>query len=178
MHLTELVHVFENVLSAEECNSIIALVEERNHLLRLHDTPLYTFYQMDLIQTDLLPLSRHFADTVARYAEQYFRFFDLDRFVGVQGFEAVRVKKYSKNSGFEFGEHIDVIDKASSVRYLTFILYLNDNDGNTTFDTLGLSFNPKQGSMLVFPPMWMFPHAGKAPTDHDKYIMMTSLHYT
>lgn len=178
MHLTELVHVFENVLSAEECNSIVAAVEERNHLLRLHNTPLYTFYQMDLLQTDLSPIAHRFAGVVSKYANQYFKFFGLDQFVGVQGFEDVRVKKYLKNSDFEFGEHIDVIDKASSVRYLTFILYLNDNDGNTTFDSLGLSFKPKQGSMLVFPPMWMFPHAGKTPTDHDKYIMMTSLHYT
>lgn len=178
MNLSDFICVYDNVLTDEECNAIIAAVEDRSNMMYLHDTPLYTFYQMDLMHTDLLPIGQSFATIAAQYANHYFRTLGFDKFVGVQGFEDVRVKKYLRGSDYEFREHIDVIGKSSAMRYLTFIVYLNDNNGDTTFDKLGLAVKPKRGSMVVFPPMWMFPHAGTCPTDADKYIMMTSLHYT
>ena len=60
--------------------------------------------------------------------------------------------------------------------------YLNDNDGFTTFpnvrsDRKPLAVEPKAGRVVIFPPMWMFPHNGLPPKNDDKYIMMTSLHY-
>ena len=178
MQLTDLIRVYENVLTAEQCESIIAGVDARDHMMKLHDTPLYTFYQMEVVQTDMAPVAHQFASIVSTYASHYFQSLGFSDFVGVQGFEGVKIKKYLKNSEFEFRPHLDVIDKASCVRYLQCLLYLNDNDGNTMFDMLGVSVKPKQGSMLVFPPMWMFPHSAKAPTTDDKYLMMTTLHYT
>ena len=35
----------------------------------------------------------------------------------------------------------------------------------------------KKGSMLMFPPLWPWLHAGTKPINEPKYIMQTYLHY-
>jgi hypothetical protein len=58
--------------------------------------------------------------------------------------------------------------------------YLNDVEegGETEFESeFGFTVKPKQGRMVVFPPMWMFPHRGKQPISNSKYILSTYLHY-
>ena len=54
---------------------------------------------------------------------------------------------------------------------------LNDVEtgGNTVFKDFMIQ--PKKGSLLVFPPLWMFPHKGEPPISGPKYIMSTYLHY-
>jgi hypothetical protein len=55
--------------------------------------------------------------------------------------------------------------------------YLNDVEtgGETVFKDLIIQ--PKKGTLLIFPPLWMFPHKGNAPIGESKYIMSTYLHY-
>ena len=55
--------------------------------------------------------------------------------------------------------------------------YLNDveNGGETEF--LNVSIKPKAGTLVVFPPLWMFPHKGNAPISGSKYLLSTYLHY-
>ena len=62
---------------------------------------------------------------------------------------------------------------------LSGILYLNDvaEGGETSFSNLQLSVSPKRGRILIFPPTWMFRHAGLPPVSSDKYILGTYLHY-
>ena len=76
-----------------------------------------------------------------------------------------------------FDTHVDVQDYASARRFLSFMWYLNDVDsgGKTVFNEL--TIDPKQGKLVVFPPLWMFPHRGEAPDDDPKYILSTYLHY-
>ena len=173
--LTDYIKVYDNVVSSEQCQTIIEIAEKKG--FELYDSKTYKFYQFNLIENQMIATAQSFAEMLIPIAENYFKLLGVDHYVGVQGFEAVRIKKYPKNSDFQFKTHIDVTDKANAVRYLVFILYLNDNNGDTTFEQLGVSVKPKQGSVVVFPPTWMFPHAGTIPTDNDKYIMMTSLHY-
>lgn len=177
MNLQNFIRVFDNVLSADTCNRIISEFEVRKDLAQHHESESYKFDQLDLSETDLLPLSYAFVKQITPLIQTYTKDLNLERYVPVKGFESVRIKKYFKNSDYEFKTHVDVIDKQSSVRYLIFILYLNDNNGTTTFPLLNFSYKPKQGSMIMFPPFWMFPHSGNIPTDNDKYIMMSSLHY-
>ena len=73
----------------------------------------------------------------------------------------------------------DLFSKLLKRHNITYnILYLNDNDGCTEFPNLGIKVNPKAGRLLIFPPLWMYPHQGLPPTNNDKYIMMTYLHHT
>ena len=57
--------------------------------------------------------------------------------------------------------------------------YLNtvEEGGETSFPNLEMKIKPKQGSVLCFPPLWMYPHLGEQPISNDKYIIGTYLHY-
>ncbi len=69
-------------------------------------------------------------------------------------------------------------DRAESRRFLTAILYLNDpGGGETVFPALDLTVTPAPGRMVVFPPLWLFPHAGLPPHDRPKYILHRYLWY-
>ena len=49
--------------------------------------------------------------------------------------------------------------------------------GETSFPTLGVTVSPMPGRMMVFPPLWLFPHAGMPPRDQAKYILHAYLWY-
>lgn len=176
MQLSNYIKVYDNVVSPEQCEAMMQIAESKG--FELYDEEVYKFLQLDLVKTGMIDTAQSFANMLIPIAKHYFDSVGVKEFVDIQGFESVRIKKYPKNSDYEFRPHIDVTNRETARRYLIFILYLNDNNGDTTFEQLDLSVTPKQGSVVVFPPMWMFPHAGKIPTDNDKYIMMTSLHYT
>lgn len=93
--------------------------------------------------------------------------------------EQFRMKKYDADLDDRFEQHIDVGDHDSARRFLVLFFYLNDVEegGETTFPRLDLKIKPKRGSVLIFPPMWMYPHAGEQPVSNDKYIVGTYLHY-
>jgi hypothetical protein len=86
------------------------------------------------------------------------------------------MKRYRPGGEEEFQPHFDSID-ASCARYLVFLWYLNDvaSGGETSFCDLGTKVAPKAGRQLVFPPYWMFQHAGLPPVGSDKYILSTYL---
>jgi|TARA_B100001250_G_scaffold51100_1_gene39921 hypothetical protein len=92
--------------------------------------------------------------------------------------EPIRLKRYMPNDHDEFKPHVDVNSKQTSTRFLVFFVYLSDNEeGKTTFPQLDKYAECKKGSMLMFPPMWPWLHAGTKPINEPKYIMQTYLHY-
>ena len=92
--------------------------------------------------------------------------------------EAIRVKRYEKNDGC-FPLHIDARTTDNCSRYLAFLYYLNDTDAGTKFHLYNEEFTIPcvAGNVLVFPPLWMFPHEGLTPTDEPKYIMSVYFHF-
>ena len=92
--------------------------------------------------------------------------------------EPIRLKRYMPNDHDEFKPHVDVNSKQTSTRFLVFFVYLSDNEeGKTTFPQLDKYAECKKGSMLMFPPMWPWLHAGTKPINESKYIMQSYLHY-
>ena len=93
--------------------------------------------------------------------------------------EQIRMKKYTAETEDRFDIHIDVGDYASARRFLVMFFYLNDVEegGETSFPNLDMKVKPKEGSVLCFPPLWMYPHLGEQPISNDKYIIGTYLHY-
>ena len=58
-----------------------------------------------------------------------------------------------------------------AIRFLVFFLYLDDNEGGSTiFPNHGIKSECKKGSVLMFPPLWPWLHAGEKPIDKSKYI--------
>jgi hypothetical protein len=86
------------------------------------------------------------------------------------------LKRYRPGGGEAFQPHFDSVD-ASCGRYLVFLWYLNDvmEGGETAFVDLDIRIAPKTGRLLMFPPYWMFQHAGLPPISGEKYILSTYL---
>jgi hypothetical protein len=93
--------------------------------------------------------------------------------------EGMRVKCYRPNQLDEFKLHVDVAHRDSSPRYLSFLFYLNDHDAGTEFPREGYTVEARAGRVVLFPPLWTYPHRGLMPqNDTDKYILSTYLQYT
>jgi hypothetical protein len=88
--------------------------------------------------------------------------------------EDIRIKRYRAGAEEQFEPHFDSMDDKAN-RYLVFLWYLNDvaEGGETEFINLGIKVAPRAGRLLMFPPFWMFQHAGLAPKSNDKYIVST-----
>lgn len=177
-YLGDLIKVWDNVIDPSTCRKIIQVFDTSRPFLEHHDTSGYKFTQLNLNNSPDAPLASVFIKSILPYYEQYFNETGFRQYVKLDNHEAVRIKKYQKGSTDQFKTHVDVVDAESAKRYLIAILYLNDNDGYTTFEGLGKAVAPKAGRLVMFPPMWMFPHSGLPPTNDDKYIMMSSLHYS
>ena len=86
------------------------------------------------------------------------------------------LKRYRPGSNEKFQQHFDSIHEVAN-RYFVLIWYLNDvaEGGETVFPKLDIKITPRQGRLLVFPPYWMFQHAGLPPLSGEKYILSTYL---
>ena len=84
----------------------------------------------------------------------------------------LRIKRYRAATGEAFQPHFDAIYEVAN-RYLVFLWYLNDvrEGGETEFCDLGMEVSARAGRLLMFPPYWMFQHAGRPPISGDKYIL-------
>lgn len=89
-------------------------------------------------------------------------------------FAELCIKRYEANGDEQFQPHFDSINEVSN-RYLVFLWYLNDVEvgGETRFCDLDLSVSARAGRLLIFPPYWMYQHAGRPPVSNDKYILST-----
>ena len=87
--------------------------------------------------------------------------------------EGQRIKRYLP--GQAFGLHVDVSRSEHSTRFLSCLFYLNDSDGGTQFSNTKV--DAVEGRLVLFPPLWPWPHQGLAPTQAPKYILSTYLHF-
>ena len=90
--------------------------------------------------------------------------------------EDLRIKRYRAGADEGFEPHFDSMDDKAN-RYLVFLWYLNDvaDGGETEFCDIGRKVEARAGRLLMFPPYWMYQHAGLPPRSGDKYILSTYL---
>ncbi len=86
------------------------------------------------------------------------------------------LKRYLCNGQEAFQPHFDSVLELSN-RYLVYLWYLNDvaEGGETEFPQLQMRVSARAGRLLMFPPYWMYQHAGLAPRSSEKYILSTYL---
>ncbi|NBW63449.1 MAG: 2OG-Fe(II) oxygenase [Synechococcaceae bacterium WB4_1_0192] len=183
MQLSDLVRVYPGRLSIHDCQALIDGFEQRaaDHVIHQGEGAAPRFTELNLTQCwdeghdlafgAILPVfeaySRDIQINTAQWPEEL-------------AFEELRMKRYWPNGDDEFPEHVDVGDHASARRFLAALLYLNDvaDGGDTEFPLWGQHIHPQAGSVLVFPPLWPWLHAGRPPVSATKYILSTYLHYT
>ena len=94
-------------------------------------------------------------------------------------FEDFRIKRYISEDADQFDTHVDVTTVSDECRYLSFMWYLNNviDGGETEFTELDFKIQPKAGALMMFPPIWMFPHKGHLLNSGKKYLLSTYLLY-
>lgn len=181
--LNDLIQVYDNALDQEICDFLIQFFDGQPQFHeRIENNNKPNFTQLNLtenckISRDVNLIHNEILKNVYTYRDKYYEFVDKRVFPDQHQFEQFRIKKYNPDGTDMFDTHVDVQDYASARRYLSFMWYLNDVDkgGNTVFN--GLTIEPKKGTLVVFPPLWMFPHKGEPPISGPKYILSGYLHY-
>ena len=174
--IDDYIKVYDNVISKKTCSKIIEYYKQSDPEYVNNDfRP--KFHHLTLPPTmskDLLELVRGY---LVRYADST----GLTNWIPKQyAVEDFRIKRYRKGTDDQFAPHVDVGDHASARRFLAFFLYMNtiEEGGETEFVSINKKVKPKQGRLLIFPPLWNYPHQGRPVVSGDKYIVGSYLHYT
>jgi hypothetical protein len=177
--LSDYVKVYERTLSPERCSALIARFEAGSALHERQEAERsYSFAELNV--------SLHWPEVEAEIfqlmmgcIQQYWQALQVGgSWPKKVDAERVRLKRYLPGGKDKFPTHVDVMNSEQSRRFLTAILYLNEpGGGETVFPALDLVVKPAPGRMVVFPPLWLFPHAGLPPRDRAKYILHRYLWY-
>ena len=92
--------------------------------------------------------------------------------------DSFMVQRYTKQKGryiYHNDFRSDWIEK--KYRVITYLWYLNtvEEGGETEFWGTH-TIKPETGKLLLFPASWTYPHRGKMPISHDKYIITVWLY--
>lgn len=186
--LNSLVREYPSSLDAETCNMIIRRFEQDTANQQKISMPGHrSFTEINVSSvSDWHDIHDLLVDKTIDVLPHYSKDIGLDsrQLPEQYGFEQIRIKRYIPNTNDEFRLHVDVGDHSSARRFLVCFWYLNDvqSGGETVFPRFlsngsARVVKPIQGQLLIFPPMWMFLHAGNKPISNPKYIIGTYLHY-
>lgn len=185
---TPTVFVEDNVASAEECEHIIKLAEnrglEKNSLIMTthlsENGELQGEYGKDRGSSGVWVFPKE-DDTLDQIVER------VSAIANIPSSHAEPVLLQQYNVGEEYKPHIDafITDemprtmKESGNRIATLLLYLNNPVGGVTmFTKLGIGIHPIQGRVLVFGdldenknPNWLSEHYGMPPEEGEKWVL-------
>jgi hypothetical protein len=178
------IRVIDGALDPQLCAEIIEQFE-RDHQRHHHDGDRYI--ELDIftrsqklwqpVRERWRELGSVLTDRVNEMVSLYRR--DWDPYLSLPNqyaMEGMRVKAYRRGY-HQFRTHVDIGNRDSSTRFLSFLFYLNDNTAGTEFLKPQLYVEARAGRCVIFPPNWLYPHRGLLPQDSDKYILSTYLHY-
>ena len=180
--MNDLIKIYDNVIDTKICDDVVNKFKQFENQHESFDDRGMVFTQIrmakepEIWKSEIEKFTQVFTNSFTNYL--------TDTGVSPQQmpskyiWEPIRIKRYLPNNHDEFRPHVDVKSKLESSRFLVFFIYLSDNEeGKTTFPQLDTHANCQKGSMLMFPPMWPWLHAGTKPINEPKYIMQTYLHY-
>ena len=183
IQLNQCVQVYDNALSADFCTRMIDSFNQMQQLHVPNGRGLVAGLEGSAwTELNITPLSDtafkgFFVTQIEEYLGRYNSTLSLQLPVPSRPFlEDIRIKRYRAGTDEKFEPHYDAANKMCN-RYLVFLWYLNDvaEGGETEFADLGLRVQARAGRLLMFPPYWMFQHAGLPPLSNDKYIVSTYL---
>lgn len=183
--LGDLVRIYDGALPARLCISLIA---EFARLEQQHErNGAGVRAGLEASGWDELDLGKHLdaqtLDLFIRQTREFHKRYNEDLGMSlpispVKRTAQLILKRYRSGTSEQFQLHFDSLGPVSN-RYLVFLWYLNDVDmgGETDFPDIGIRVAARAGRLLMFPPYWMFQHAGLPPLSGDKYILSTYLLY-
>lgn len=178
--ISEFIKVYSGALNPQRCAQLIERFEaspgQHQLMQREHQ---YSFTQLD-VTANWPEVDSEIEQIMNAGYRQYRMDLKLQSFWPANFFhEALRMKRYLPGGNDGFPPHVDVMDQSTSNRFCTALIYLNDpgEGGETIFPDARLRIQPHPGMLLIFPPLWVFPHAGMPPRRNPKYILHSYLWY-
>lgn len=177
------VRVYKNMLDEDLCETIIEKFEKNIDQHDKHIDGKVSFTQINLgahknWEQEHKIIFQRLLKCVEKYANECN--ITPKMWPKTYGYESIRMKRYLANDIDVFPEHVDVSNYKNARRFLVFFAYLDSNKRGATHvkpkDDLFIS-DCKQGSVLVFPPLWPWIHEGRKPVEKPKYIIGSYLHY-
>lgn len=177
--------VVDNAVNSHLCEYAINAFEKYSELHDKHDSGQVHFTQMNVTQksktvADFAELQKFFETASLYFLDLYKKEVpETKLWPAKYGYEEFRMKRYLPNNYDRFDGHIDAADRISCKRFLAFFWYLNtvEEGGETEFLNVDFKVPAKQGRLLIFPPMWMYPHKGNMPISGPKYLFGSYLHF-
>jgi hypothetical protein len=179
--LADYIRVYDGALPAAVCDDIVARFEadeanqeqvsykqiRRFSVLDLSRLPAWRDIHEILFEALVAAVQRYVVDCAVRWLPPN------------QTIEDFRIKRYRPGTGEEFKPHVDISNADLARRMLVAFWYLNDvaAGGETEFVSLDVAITPRKGRLLMFPPTFLFPHAGRAPISNTKYIVGSYTRY-
>tara|TARA_R100001377_G_C3126502_1_gene87787 strand:+ start:21 stop:572 length:552 start_codon:yes stop_codon:yes gene_type:complete len=174
------IQIYKNVISDEYCDELVNKFESNTDQYDTYEKNSMSFTQINLNQNDWIVDISKLSQVFTKYVEQYKKDCNIvsQMWPDTYNFEEFRLKRYLPNDRDQFKPHVDASNFQNAIRFLVFFIYLNDNHkGETAFPQLEVASPCKKGSLLMFPPLWPWLHAGLKPVNKPKYMIGSYLHY-
>jgi prolyl 4-hydroxylase len=182
--LTDLSHYirsYENAFPAEFCDRVVQHFEADSSKQQRNGSNIRSgLSESSWLEQDLSDcMEFNFRNMVLNSLRHYKAVYEKD--CGIQpplpeppGLAPLIVKRYDPGGKDRFQPHFDALGPVAN-RYMVFLWYLNDvaQGGETEFVDLGIKSAASKGKLLMFPPYWMYRHAGLPPVSNPKYILST-----
>ena len=179
------IKVYDDVIDADSCNLLIgkfeSAEEDQYEVIRQAERDkAIAFTQINLANNaDWASVQNGMLEVFQDYILHYINDCNIQpkQWPQTYGYEAIRIKRYRNNDYDRFDPHVDVMNAETSKRFLAFFIYLNDVDegGETQFvqfkkpgKHIPLKIKQQQGRLLMFPPQWMYYHAGLKHVSNHK----------
>jgi hypothetical protein len=184
--LRHFIRVYDDSLDAGFCKRVIDLFEG----LPQHQIPRQRSYgpegretawhwtQMHADSTPAAkPIEARLREIGTGFAHRYAK--DVGYSLFPFEFEELKIKRYNPGANECFPPHVDITHAGTMHRMVAMLWYLNDvaQGGETYFGSLDYRVEPRRGRLVMFPPNWMYPHAGMPSRSNPKYIAGTYLKY-
>ena len=188
------IKIYDDVIDADSCNMLIGKFEmaeedQYENVRQAERDKAIAFTQINLVNNeDWASVQNGMLKVFQDYIMAYINDCKIEpkQWPETYGYEAIRMKRYLNNNYDRFDPHVDVKNYETSRRFLAFFIYLNDVDegGETEFININkpgtyipLKITPRRGRLLMFPPLWMYYHAGLKPVSNNKYLIHSYCHY-
>ena len=175
---------YTNHLEEDICDELIAMFKWKPDLhIRYDDGGFPNMTQLNFSRHKLIhpQLHQYLVERAFDGIERYRKDVPETKFWPKNfAFEQFRIKHYREGGQDRFDEHIDSNDLISGKRFMIFFWYLNtpEDGGDTIITNMNMHFQAIKGKLLMFPPFWMYPHAGSPVLKGDKYLLSSYLHYS
>lgn len=190
---TNFIQHSKNVLSLEECKSLIDFYEDNE---RYHTEGSSDIRKMDVSDKDkkgmelkrnILYIGREQIKFQSGYFSSLARviFYGINQYTKTYPFlnkvrswqlsSNFKIKKYLPTEALSFThcENSGHTDGEMERRMISWMIYLNDvvDGGQTEFPSQEIKFQPRVGDMLIWPAYWTHPHYGIPSSSQIKYIV-------